>query len=217
MSQDFSENFADNAEENAPGVDPTVENDASNTPTDNKGVAFDPSIHKTYDDGSPKFSRTGNLMRKKGFGGSSSGANNVYDEDKAYRHAAQQASGLFISLGSVFTSEFVPNPKSSQDKKDKAMLDLGFENYFRAHDVADFPPGIGLCVAMFMYAAPRLQGQEAQSKIQRIASKFKKVSLFSKITGFFKKRKIDGSQSDNRSSGEREDDVGQDYFPEVTG
>lgn len=133
--------------------------------TNRHGERFDPSIHVTNEDGSPKLTKHGRFRHRPGRkSGSSSTDNDAPERDPNLTLAAETAATLYIQSGVLlFGHEWLPNP----EKMEREQLVAAFEAYFEAKGVIDIPPGVALAIALFGYAAPRLYMPETQTRLQR--------------------------------------------------
>jgi len=142
---------------------------------------FDPAIHATAPDGSPKRKADGTYAMKRGRKAGSplppkySGSGSTKEIDAATiepqvarisaDEAARQSANLLINGCVLLCGEQIGIPEN----KDEAQgLLFGFKNYYEARGVPNIPPEIGLIITVGMYVAPRIRKSEsAKGKIAR--------------------------------------------------
>ncbi len=143
---------------------------------------FDPTIHATNEDGTPKLKSDGTYAKKRGRkAGKGEPLPDIASENRvenlplesapiqperpkiSAEAAARQAANWFIGMGvMVFGKEWEP------ESKDEAQgLKLAFKDYFDASGTPDIPPGVALVAALGAYGFQRFQHENTQSKIQK--------------------------------------------------
>lgn len=151
-------------------------------------TGFDPTIHASNEDGSPKRKADGSYAMKRGrkAGGSlppKSGSAQVKDaatpvqEDMRVQvaperprmspeQAARQSANLLINGCVLLCGEQIGTPK---DKAEAEGLLFSFKDYYEARGVPNLPPEIGLLIGVSMYVIPRVRESEtAKGKITRL-------------------------------------------------
>lgn len=153
-------------------------------------AGFDPSIHATNDDGTPKLKADGTYAKKRGRkagasapsalppknagqkGAASSGATNSPLNDEAEKiDAVSRMSANMVINAAVWTmGEEVGKPTS---KNESDGLLFAFRNYYEVRGVPNIPPELGLLVAIGAYIGPRLRHEKMRPKVAIIAEKVK--------------------------------------------
>lgn len=86
-------------------------------------------------------------------------------EARARAAGITAAHSIFL-LGTAFGGEeWKPR---EQPISERAMMEEAWSNYFVAKGVTDFPPGVALCMALCMYAAPRFTMPQTQERARGI-------------------------------------------------
>lgn len=146
----------------------------ANTPRDIDGVAFDPKLHTGTQ------LKNGKWRTKRGAVSGSTVARSRRDksepvadpaaEKRALLESQSRAAGA-VAAASVFMmgralggDEWTPRTDPVNEVE---MMQTAFGDYFVAKGINDFPPGVALCVALGMYAAPRFTMPETQTRVQR--------------------------------------------------
>lgn len=149
-------------------------------PRDRFGSAFDPAMHHTNDDGTPKLFK-GKLRRKRQSKvgivspqpvASSIGQRTPEQIQKA-RLAGRVMADSFVSCAQMIGGhEFAPMVGTHDGMKidEKAELRNAFADYCEAKDIGDFPPGIALSIALLGYVGPRFAMPETQSRTKRFTN-----------------------------------------------
>lgn len=139
---------------------------------------FDPTIHATNEDGTPKMRADGSGYAKKrgrkaGKGEALPDVARVENlplvapvEEKPRISAEQmsrQCANWFIGCGvMIFGKEWEP------ETKDEAVgLKTAFKDYFDAAGTPDLPPSLGLIAALGAYSLGRIQHENTRGKIGR--------------------------------------------------
>ena len=162
---------------------------------------FDPSIHASNKDGTPKFKADGSFALKRGRkpGGAISdplpatGANpeataqspSNIDTSKPeapkvdYTGLGKVYAGLFIGAGvGLIGAEW--NPVDADERK---RLETAFSMYTKSTNAVDLPPGWALLFALGIYSANRLPHPNTQSKLSKLKDKAKLLFLWIKTRG----------------------------------
>ena len=189
-----SENVVADEIDKAPRFSPGDNGGASaqdTGPTDSYGRSFDPDLHKTKEGGEPLLTLRGRLRVKKGKKPKSDDkstvgtlSSKIEQHEANYKAMGKMATGMMIQGGAaVFGPEYLPRPKSEVGYDERLLLEGAFEEFFRAKEIKDLPPGLALVVAIGAYSLPRKCVQE---KLQGAVAKTSKISL-NKIFGKFGK------------------------------
>lgn len=147
---------------------------------------FDPSIHASNEDGTPKRRADGSYALKRGrkAGGAShlpakngggisapvsapvETAPQVLQAPRiAPDEAARQSANLVINAAVWICGEEIGKP---QDKAEAEGLKISFVNYYESRGVPDIPPEIGLIAALASYILPRVRAvEEKTGKVTR--------------------------------------------------
>lgn len=125
---------------------------------------FDPAIHATNADGSPRIKADGTYARKRGRkagGAAKTPVERVEDVrvDPADAAACQAANLVINGCTMAF------GPQWSASPAEAAGMRGAFRDYFAARGVPAVPPEIGLAVVLLAYAAPRIDREKASGKI----------------------------------------------------
>lgn len=150
---------------------------------DKFGHAFDPAIHATNADGSPKLTPTGRFaklskstrestLRVPGKQPATSPAAPAsVSKEMAARASGKGAANLFI-MGCLVIGgeEWMPQADPKSGLNEREMLEAAFGDYFVATGKTDLPPGWALAAGIFMYAGRRLGMPKTQSRIAKVKS-----------------------------------------------
>ena len=157
---------------------------------DASGAAFDPEIHVTDANGEPSLTKLGKLKRRPGRKGSPASSANtsrlgtLSSAQKtgqagepgtatpgavSPRVAGRFAADALILLGvQIGGEEWLPAVNEEIGLDEKATLEMAFGDYFEAKNIADFPPGVALTIAVLGYAAPRFAKPKTQKRVGRL-------------------------------------------------
>jgi hypothetical protein len=155
---------------------------AADATKDKYGNAFDPKIHASNADGSPRRTVRGAWALKRGnkgkaaasppssngivLPGASSGASAKEQEARA---GGAGAANLFLMLCvGLGGQEWQPIKDDKTGKDDKAMLEHAFGDYFVSRNWGDLPPGWALVAALCIYAGPRFTMPQTTTRLQRV-------------------------------------------------
>lgn len=145
---------------------------------------FDPSIHATNEDGTPKRKVDGTYALKRGRKAGSAAASALPPKNAAQKavagapgvsspatitldEAARQSANMVINVAVWTLGEEVGKPN---DKAEAEGLKLSFKNYYEARGVPNIPPEIGLVMALGSYIGPRLMHEKSRTKMERIGA-----------------------------------------------
>lgn len=154
---------------------------------DKNGFSFDPDIHETKKDGTPKLSKNGVLCRRPGrragasksrvFTGPQPGeqAEILPGTESAHYDAAGRAMAqtIFAAGAALFGEEWQPQRVESVGLDEDAQMQSAWADYFRARGVVDVPPGVAVGIAMVSYALPRLSMPKTRNRIKGLIAKFR--------------------------------------------
>lgn len=138
-------------------------------PAINSLDGFDPLIHAVDQDGQPKRKPDGTYSMKRGRKPGQTRTAPPKDGPmkttvSPARAAAVESAMLFAYGGvSIFGDEW--KPKSDAEIQG---LENAFERYYVAKGIVEFPPTVGLVVALAAYSVPRLATTNTQTKLQKI-------------------------------------------------
>lgn len=191
---------------------------------DRDGNPFDPAIHATNADGTPKLTANGKLRKRPGRkSGDSVGvssksrlggipgasapvtsAEGITHEQRAQARAAGvSAANALITLGvALGGDEWQPIVNHEQGIDERAQLENAFGAYFEAKGLRDIPPGVALTIAVGAYALPRFTRPKTQKRVSTLKEK-----LFVWIAK--RRARKHESQSDTRNDGKRQNDVSE--------
>lgn len=152
---------------------------------------FDPALHATNPDGTPKKKVDGSYALKRG---RKSGALPVPGQPSAGAlptpklaaqaqptinadESARQACNILINgCVALFGEQWAP-----ADKEEAKGLQLSFKNYFDARGVPNVPPEAGLVVAVLAYSLPRIGHEKTITRFQ--ALKLRAWSIWQAMRG----------------------------------
>jgi hypothetical protein len=149
---------------------------------DSQGRRFDPSIHYSNADGSPKLSPTGRLrIRRKRKSEESIIATPKEQKEiiNPYQVGGVATANAIIMLGIVIGGEEwkpVKNIEIGLDEKN--TLEKAFTDYFEAKGWEDIPPGIALTIAISAYILPRFTLPKTQERSKRFTNWIKKKYVY---------------------------------------
>lgn len=177
--------------------------------TDHKGRPFDPEIHETNEDGSPKMTGSGNVKirgdkrgrphrQTRSFQGSPEGSATEPDPRELGRAVSQTVTSFAVMLGGERWKPITiydETPEKNLILDEQRNMDEAWSNYFASKNVQLKPEHV-LLLAMTAYAGPRIGDIASEA--------FKKRSLGSRLKGAFSRKKKD-AQSNHRTNGVGED------------
>lgn len=180
--EDIQDQFSDGDEdrEEMPNYQDEIKEDFGKNPPpipDNSGGAFNPDIHAVDDDGKPIMSKTrpGEYQRKRGRPSKARPA--VIPVEDLIRKSARQCTAGIISISVVaFGMEWMPQSDPSTGADERAILTAAFEEYFRTGNMINVPPWMGLAIALFSYAGPRLALPQTQKRLMDFKDKILKAT-----------------------------------------
>lgn len=159
---------------------------------DKNGFAFDPDIHKTKLDGTPKLTKGNQLWLKSGKRinnsksfikrgaaqpgaqpGSETDAPGPGTEAAHYEASGRVMAETIFSLGQMFFGpEWAPQQVAGQIDE-RGQMSTAWAEYFRAKGLSDIPPGMAIAIAMGSYTLPRLAMPTTKSRFTRLGAWFK--------------------------------------------
>lgn len=129
-------------------------NDNPATPPKSSGE-FDPSIHATNDDGTPRLTKTGKLRLRPGAKSRLNAGLNLPGEKPPpteYDVAGHAAAMIFVTTGTILLgADFQPENEGEHEQVANA-----FACWCEANNINDVPPGIALAIALSGYIGKRL-------------------------------------------------------------
>lgn len=142
----------------------STDNPSSTTPTDN-GPVFDPSIHETNPDGTPRLTKDGKPRRKRGTKPKNGYQGHTQQQPQPGQVEGLKASDFKQSAGLVagmmfMAGQAVFGPAWKPADEEKIAIEDAFARYFEAKGFDDIPPGLALIMAIGVYAGPRLAMDE---------------------------------------------------------
>lgn len=131
------------------------------TPQMYGGVQFDPAIHETNEDGTPRLTASGKPRRKRGRGGNKSAASVAAVAPVDYVATGRMITGMFFGLSvNALGKAWEPNPTEA------AQIEQQMIRVCESNQWGDLPPTIGLTLAVAVYALPRLPLPETKERMQ---------------------------------------------------
>lgn len=186
--------------------------------TDKYGRAFDPEIHVTNDDGSPRINKgDGHVTIKKWIKRPVTASKVKKPRPKSEKPepkpepkpfmppgiAGKVAADITFTIGvAVGGREWAPMKNDEMGVDELSFMQDAYANYFEAMGITDVPPGWVLVIALSSYVAPRLVLPKTQTRFSR---------AYSWIKAKIRNRRIkrNGARSNNRGNGERENDISE--------
>lgn len=149
------------------------------TPSGN-GEAFNPAIHATNPDGSPKMRVDGGFALKRGRKSGaatqskvakpqSAATPQVSESEVAARQSGAVMAALCIQLGVVMGGdEWQPRRDDSIGLDEQKQMENAFANYFTAKGYTDIPPGAALAICIGAYALPRFTMPKTRTRLAKV-------------------------------------------------
>ena len=161
---------------------------------DKDGNAFDPELHQTNEDGTPKIGASGKLLKRRGKGGSRlkrPKKEQISPETLQCQSQAKLATALLVTLGvSIFGDEWQPMSDEKLGLDEKSMLEEAFTDYFVATGAKDLPPSLALALAVGAYSLPRFTLPKTQNRLVKFGGWVSKKWGEKKVKGWFKKKGV---------------------------
>lgn len=157
---------------------------------DNKGRAFDPSIHKADAAGNPEMTSTGRFKRKLRMPGDNhhkTASLNLPPDtapDMKIKIAAGKLADVFIITGiSFFGDEW--KPEISKDFNERQMLIDANERFMIEHGYVEPPAWIDLALAYGLYTGKRIIQRKPEGRIEKLWQwgKMKATNFWLWVTG----------------------------------
>lgn len=175
---------------------------------DEKPSDFDPNIHATNSDGTPKYLKDGKTYAKKRGRKAGSTKSIVSTPQKpqpvntsnmkARATGVTAAHTLLVTCVGIFGDEWRPVIDETSGIDEKKNLEEAFADYMEAKGLEDIPPNIALVLAISFYAIPRLMKPKTKNRVAGWKTKFKQVFIgFSdrrKAKKEFKRREVKGGK-----------------------
>ena len=208
-----------------PGADvkAAADHEAQKEPRDKNGATFDPEIHQSNPDGTPKLTTKGKLSLKPGnrrktstnsaptasrpssqsyvppIGGSGPAPPPQPDQGPDFRQIAQltvdnELAVMAIAMGSGWRAEATER---------EALIDA-WESYYREKGITEVSPLTMLLMVHSGYAAKRLMAPDDETKTRYQAVKLWGANFVHKM-----RKKNRGARADHRDDGKRKDDAGE--------
>ena len=156
----------------------------------NQWIGFDPSIHSTMPDGTPRFRVDGGYALKRGKGGRKSAdvgtmptgvpdpTPHVSRETADVIGSGPMVQGAAAAMSNKQTAVFLVasvtgilsraiGPEWAAEKDEQKGLNGAVETYLDAKGGLQITPEMGLVLALSAYAVPRLATENTQSKLSR--------------------------------------------------
>jgi len=221
------------------GLDQVVENMSSPSPDvvseeaprlgkedlrDPKGRPFDPELHLSNPDGSPKINvKTGKICLKpgpekkklkKGLGKGSGVQGSVSDLNlpPGLSESRMAAAATVDAIGQVgilcFGNEWQFMKNDQFDERENLIMTM--DRYYQVKGVRDIPPGLALTIALGGYVLARLRYENTRSKFGVLLGSIRKKAngFMSFIGQFFKRVRVkNASHIDSRDNGNGQDDA----------
>lgn len=152
------------------GLENAPENIAPPAPPDNDKV-FNPDIHATNPDGSPRKNKDGTFSRKRGRksgvtnkaeGVTFSEAQNATGVADEYDHAA----ALYFDTGSGVAVSLLSEEWNPDNPDERAGMVRAIAAYLRAKGSVDISPGQALTFALIAYAGKRLSRPTTKERLK---------------------------------------------------
>lgn len=133
--------------------------------------AFDPVIHATNGDGTPKKNQDGTYAKKRGRkpGSRNVGAvaSDVAESAVDYGKLGQFVGGMLTgSCVTVFGDEWLAKPE------EQGQIDMALAAYAKSKNWSDLPPGLIVLCVFTIYAAPRMTMPKTRERMRTIGESF---------------------------------------------
>lgn len=172
-----------------------MSSDSINVSANIEGLSgFDPAIHASNPDGTPKRRANGEYAKKRGRkagtgnlpGIFSAPANKPENEQAetpqrprvSSEQAAKMAANTVINLAVIVCGEEIGMPESQDEANG---LKICFKDYFDAKGVPDIPPELGIVLGIAAYFGPRLLKEQTLTRLDKFKLQF--AGFLSKIRG----------------------------------
>ena len=147
-------------------------------------VGFNPEIHATNEDGTPRTKKDGSFALKRGRKSGAvlpSGESALPDAPTPVSNKVEAAKKInYKALGKVYAGIFIGGTASiigpewnPANKEEQANLENAFSAYAESTGAQDLPPGLALVMTVAMYGAARLQHENTRSKFAALKDKLK--------------------------------------------
>lgn len=156
-------------------------------------VGFNPEIHATNEDGTPRTKKDGSFALKRGRKSSA----NLPSGEPALPVAENSSTSIvktettkkinYKALGKVYAGIFIGGTSSiigpewnPANKEELTNLENAFSAYAESTGAQDLPPGIALVMTVAAYSAARFQHENTRNKFGFLKDKFKVAFLWLK-------------------------------------
>jgi hypothetical protein len=151
---------------------------------------FDPSIHETNADGTPRRTKNGDFRRKRGRRGNGTNGSGTHDSNTSqtpndtgnasttvnYTQMGEMFAGmLFSTCVATFGNKWEPKAE------ERSNITNATARYCESVGMQDIPPGIALVLCVGMYALPRFNDPETKAKIRDIGESMGIVRRVKKV------------------------------------
>ncbi len=147
-------------------------------------VGFNPEIHATNEDGTPRTKKNGSFALKRGRKSGAvlpSGESALPDAPAPVSNKVEAAKKInYKALGKVYAGIFIGGTSSiigpewnPANKEEQTNLENAFSAYAESTGAQDLPPGLALVMTVAMYGAARLHHENTRSKFAALKDKLK--------------------------------------------
>lgn len=150
-------------------------------------VGFNPEIHATNEDGTPRTKKDGSFALKRGRKSGAilpSGESELPDAPTPLSNSAVKTEAAkkinYKALGKVYAGIFIGGTASiigpewnPANKEEQTNLENAFSAYAESTGAQDLPPGLALVMTVAMYGAARLHHENTRSKFAALKDKLK--------------------------------------------
>ena len=140
---------------------------------------FDPTNHVTGPDGKPSLTKNSKLRNRPGRKSSQSIVGSIDNNKQGKqdsgqgdpRQAAVHTVNMIEAIGTTIAGDewkFIADEKLGIDERTNGFD--AFEQYYRAKNIGDFPPGIALAIWALGYAVPRFTMPKTKSRLSKFGT-----------------------------------------------
>jgi len=139
--------------------------------TDDGGSTFDPAIHASNPDGTPKKTKAGKFAKRRGRKIAGSSDPVQHTERLSCREAGRvSAQAVFVSGQAAFGDEWKPIVDNESGVNEPENVTAAFAAYYEITGLREPPPWVMLAIVLGSYAGPRLTMPKTQSKLKRMVN-----------------------------------------------
>jgi len=148
----------------APSESPATPTNTSRQTVD----SFNPEIHETNGDGTPRLTKDGKYRRKRGRKGASNPQATVIDPPTPKPSVDYRGLAAFLCTVGFSATEKALGEHWKPLPEERQQIESATAKYAESQGWDDLPPGIVLLIAVGMYAMPRIPHPETKARLSRI-------------------------------------------------